>query len=278
MKKSSFLSIISLSVTLLLLVICAFGWFANNEEAKVNNGVAATNNENNYVFELYYYNGSSWELVNSSFDGYIPVNPGEKIYFNLVINSLSDTNTKLKCEFDNITTSVREDIVYDTNNNAYCIQIDSTNYSLYNSTDTDCPWIYNSTSGTITAKESISNAIVYHNCAFTTDELDFDEVSSSHLEYEAVAITEEDFTTDGTLYVINGESFIPVTSGAFDANQTYYQVLSRSITSSNLFGDNVQITATGTYNLYFCLEYLDLENNNPYSFQNISIDCLSISY
>lgn len=278
MKKSSFLSIISLSVTLLLLVICAFGWFANNDEAKVNNGVAATNNENNYVFELYYYDGSSWELVDSEFDEYIPVNPGEKIYFNLVIHSLSDSNSLLKCEFDNITTAVREDIIYDAEDNTYCIEIEEESYSLYSSTDLDCPWTYNSTTGEVSAKKSITEAIVYQNCAFSNEELEFSAIENSNLEYEQVSITEAEFKADGSLYILTNDNYIPVTSGEYDNTQAYYQVLKRSLSSANLFGDKVLITEADSYYLYFSLEYLDLENNNPYSFQKISIECLSISY
>ncbi len=278
MKKSSFLSIISLSVTLLLLVICAFGWFANNDEAKVNNGVAATNNENNYVFELYYYDGSKWELVDSEFNEYIPVNPGEKIYFNLVVHSLSDGNSTLKCEFDNITTSVREDIIYNTVDNTYCIEIADASYSLYSNTDLDCPWTYNSTTGVISAKKSITEAIVYQNCAFSNEELEFSAIENSNLEYEQVSITEAEFKADGSLYILNNGNYTPVTTGEYDNTQAYYQVLKRSLSSANLFGDKVLITEADSYYLYFSLEYLDLENNNPYSFQNISIDCLSISY
>lgn len=112
MKKSSFLSIISLSVTLLLLVICAFGWFANNDEAKVNNGVVQTHGDDDFVFVLEYYDGDSWEVV-TNFE-FADMMPGDAISFRLSVVCQSTTTTTISAHFTGISSSIHSLVVEDS--------------------------------------------------------------------------------------------------------------------------------------------------------------------
>lgn len=61
---------------------------------------------------------------------------------------------------------------------------------------------------------NIDSSKIYYKSA-TTREAEF--------SYYTVVITEDTFTTNGTLYIKNNEQYLPVTSGSFSSSTQYYQ-------------------------------------------------------
>jgi len=120
--------------------------------------------------------------------------------------------------------------------------------------------------------------IMYSNVAYGTTEYEYAQIVNSHMEYSATSITQEDFTTNGSLYTYTDGNYSPVTSGSFDGDTTYYTVVSRAINSLDLFNNQVVTNGKETYYLFFTLEYLDLADNNPYIFQNLSVTRLAIEH
>lgn len=368
MKKRNLISsIFSLCMTTLLFISCVVAWYCVNITSNVSGVVGSSEEDKNYNYELYYYTGSTWQIINSSLSSFIPLDPGEKIYFKLVINSDSNEESIMKCKFEDINTSVNDNIIYNeytmvtannynvydseldyysytngvytfervapfttdgllstksgdiftpvtsgeynstadyyftddyygsgythnkanifttdgslyVNREAFFIEIDEQIYHLYDATDDKCPWTFNSEDSTILAKESISNVMEYSNVAFTTTELEYEDIVNSHMEYTLANITESTFLTDGSLYTLVDGIYTSVTSGTFDEATDYYTVLTRSIDSDDLFNNQVVVSAKDTYYLYFTLEYLDLNDNNPYLFQTISVSKLAIEH
>lgn len=368
MKKSSLISsMVSLCMTSLLLISCVVAWYCVNITSNVSGVVGSSKEDKNFDYELYYYDGDSWELIDEKLSSFIPLKPGEKVYFKLMIDSKSNEGSTLKCKFENINTTVASEILYSEytqvtssnynkfdsdleyytlNNDVYTLSyvapfttdgllstksgnvytpvtsgeynsnidyyftddtyglgytnnvanIFTTNgsiyvksesffyeqdgqiYHLFDSDAADCPWVYNSGTGAIVASDSISDVIMYSNVAYGTTEYEYAQIVNSHMEYSATSITQEDFTTDGSLYTYTDGNYSPVTSGSFDGDTTYYTVVSRAINSSDLFNNQVVTNGKETYYLFFTLEYLDLADNNPYIFQNLSVTRLAIEH
>lgn len=230
MKKSSFISIISLSVTLLLLIICAFGWYVVNKEAQLENGVMKTHGDESFTFVLEYYDDDSWEVV-TNFE-FVDMMPGDVISFRLSAICDDNETTTISSRFTGVSSSLHSLIVED-------------DFIKYN------------------------EITLY---TITNDMVKIDEKTLYSVKNNVISLKDYKIEDAMKVYYIgqklmsdtNASDYIPIIN---DDNQ---------IDISDNFINNVEISSS-TY-LYFMLRYEDLENNNYYAYQKLTIDKIVIDY
>lgn len=99
--KNLILSILSLSATLLLLIVCVLGWYVTNKQAYVTGVVGSTKDNNDFSLVLEYYDGQAWEEV-TDFD-FEDMYPGDVITFRLNVTCNGTATTNISTSFTGIT-------------------------------------------------------------------------------------------------------------------------------------------------------------------------------
>ena len=127
----------------------------------------------------------------------------------------------------------------------------------------------------IKAKLELEDCLLYYDLAFTSSNYEtIEELTNIQLGYKYIEVDGDSFTTDGSLFIYDGEDYVAVVDGEYVDNQKYYKQINSQEISSDTLIDEV-VNDTDMY-LYFSLVLPNQDDNNNYIFQELSIENLAL--
>lgn len=196
--KNLILSILSLSATLLLLIVCVLGWYVTNKEAYVTGVVGSTDGIDCDV-SLSYYDSEIADFVDADSISFNNMEPGDAYYFRLACES-GDGEIDLEFVFDGIKSSLNETFLIENEKLYISYPInekDSYNIPLYNISDNKVNvndktlYSYNTTTSTFSlGNYLIEDTILFYDLGNTwTSSIALDDLTGKSIKNPQYVIT-----------------------------------------------------------------------------------------
>lgn len=124
--------LVSLVMTLIVFIVCVYGWYVTNTEASVS-GIVASTASSSFSSSLQYWDEDSWKDCSDSVT--LNLEPGDAIYFKLEVKIDSGRTFKFNKSSFNIQSSITTDalIVKDSKiyyGNAYLYTLDDNSVKI----------------------------------------------------------------------------------------------------------------------------------------------------